>query len=514
MESLSTEIDEHIIRLLPQAALNSMSRVSKGYNALTEPYLYRDIVFSVEQELDIFRLFFTILKRNDLAIYIHSVTLNDNEIDLTTQEFHEPFFEKLMDAVADVKDLIKKVTASQNEGIFTIQWFGSIYNELCGFSYYDSASGSAMNALALVTCLATNLEALDFWVPMPVMLNVALQRSWRDPKKDVNSSYPFHKLKDLNVAGKANIAILQSLEHVCVGGPNHTKVQGLYFPYCLDTSSRLRRLVLMDVSVNPRLLESVIDDFGCPGMEELCVRQATWYDYDFAILSGALVSYTPNLRTLEWTQYEYYRHSEHVQPFGSLRGLQNLTILALDYTLMTPASGNADPIHLLDAETYLPDSLKSLNITEIMLDDAQSLCSRYLQNYSPTAVADFVLSRLARTSLSTIELSISLWDWFNYGMRELPRRIRQILRQLVARLHQMNVNLAVWRAPNGVDEGRLLYEPGFEASWLHLDDVERGCWADETTRLWEIKTGQKRRPNDLDEAFLAEELSDDEEEQR
>jgi hypothetical protein len=91
MESLSTEIDEHIIRLLPQAALNSMSRVSKGYNALTEPYLYRDIVFSVEQELDIFRLFFTILKRNDLAIYIHSVTLNDNEIDLTTQEFHEPF---------------------------------------------------------------------------------------------------------------------------------------------------------------------------------------------------------------------------------------------------------------------------------------------------------------------------------------------------------------------------------------------------------------------------------------
>jgi hypothetical protein len=67
-----------------------------------------------------------------------------------------------MDAVADVKDLTKKVTASQNEGIFTIQWFGSIYNGLCGFSYYDSASGSAMNALALVTCLATNLEALDF----------------------------------------------------------------------------------------------------------------------------------------------------------------------------------------------------------------------------------------------------------------------------------------------------------------------------------------------------------------
>jgi hypothetical protein len=112
MESLSTEIDEHIIQLLPQAALNSMSRVSRGYHTLTEPYLYRNIVFSVEQELDIFRLLFTILKRNDLATHIHSVLLIDYEIDLTTQEFHESFFEKLLDTMAEVKDLMKKVTVS------------------------------------------------------------------------------------------------------------------------------------------------------------------------------------------------------------------------------------------------------------------------------------------------------------------------------------------------------------------------------------------------------------------
>jgi hypothetical protein len=516
MESLPTEIDEHIIRLLPQAALNSMSRVSKGYHALTEPYLYRNIVFSVKQELDIFRLFFTILKRNDLAKYIHSVSLTDYEIDLTTQEFHESFFDKLLDTTAEVKDLIKKVTASQKDSGFTIQWFGSIYHGFC-----NSTSGAALNALALIACSATNLESLRCWVPMPIMLDVALQRSWRDPKKDVDSPYPFHKLKDLNVAGKTTLTILPSLEHVYVGGPDYTKVQGLYFPYLPnDKSYRLQRLVLMDVNMSPTMLGSIIDDFGCPALEELCVRQACWYDYDFAILSGALVSYTPNLRTLEWTEYDSYRPSDHVQPFGSLSGFQNLTTLALDYTLMTSASGGYDtnPIHLLDPQGYLPVSLKSLTIASFPQMGVYSLCSRYMQHHSTAAVMDFMVGILARTSLSTIKVWINIDDsWTPTGqdyMRELPRRMRKFLPQLVTRLHEMDVDLAVWRSPAvDDDKGKLLYKPGYEAPWPHLDDYHQDHWTWETRKLWEIKTGQKPRPNGLSETLLAEELSDDEEEQ-
>jgi hypothetical protein len=66
--------------------------------------------------------------------------------------------------------------------------------------------------------------------------------------------------------------------------------------------------------------------------------------------------------------------------------------------------------------------------------------------------------------------------------------------------------------PQGYDEGRLLYRPGYEAPWPHLNDLDQGLWTIETFRLWEIKTGQKPPPNLLNETLLAEELSDNEEE--
>jgi hypothetical protein len=350
---------------------------------------------------------------------------------------------------------------------------------------------------------------------MPVMLEDALQRNWREPKKDVDSSCPFHKLKNLNVAGRTGIFMLPSLEHVCAAGPYQTKVQGLYSPYYPDTSSSLRRLVLMDVSVNPRLLESVIDDFGCPGLEELCVRQACWDDYNFATLSEALVSYTTNLRTLEWTQFDCHRPSDSVHPFGSLSGLLNLTELALDYTLMTPFSSghDADPIHLLDPQGYLPASLSSLRINDCKHEDISSLCSRYMLSHSTAAVTDFVLRLLTMTSLSIILLSISMDSCDMAGLRELPRHMRELFPQLVASLHQMGVELSVYRSlyRAGVDD-EVLYEPGYEASWSHLHDMDQNEWAEETMKLWEIKTGLKPRPNGLEEALLAEELSDDDEE--
>jgi hypothetical protein len=178
----------------------------------------------------------------------------------------------------------------------------------------------------------------------------------------------------------------------------------------------LRKLALLDVNVNPTLLESLIADLGCPGLEGLCVSKACWYDHDFSRLSDALVSHAANRRVLEWTWYDSHRPSQLFRPFGSLRGLQDLTRLALDYTLMTPSSGGNDahPIHLLD--------------------------------------------------------------------------------------------------PQGYDEARLLYRPGYEAPWPHLNDLDQGLWIIETFRLWEIKTGQKPRPNLLNETLLAEELSDNEEE--
>jgi hypothetical protein len=181
----------------------------------------------------------------------------------------------------------------------------------------------------------------------------------------------------------------------------------------------------------------------------LCISKACWYDYDFSRLSEALVSHAANRRVLEWTWYDSHRSSQLFRPFGSLRGLQNLTRLALDYTLMTPSSGGNDahPIHLLDPQGYLPVSLKSLGIADFAQDCAYNLCSRYMQKDSTAAVVDFLIGLVAMTFLSGITLWITMdsWPHSRACMRELPRCMRKILPQLVTRLREMDVDLAVWR---------------------------------------------------------------------
>jgi hypothetical protein len=188
--------------------------------------------------------------------------------------------------------------------------------------------------------------------------------------------------------------------------------------------------------------------------------------------------------------------------------------MVLDYTLMATSSDghDAEPIHLLDPQTYLPASLTLLEIKGCKHKDISSLCSRYMQNHSTAAVTDFVVRLLAKTSLSMVILSISMDPFGRFGMRELPRRMRKLFPQLVASLHQIGMTLIVFRASCSVGEDKVLYKPGYEAPWPHLHDIDQDEWDEEAVRLWEIKTWLKPRPNGLDEAFLAEELSDDEEE--
>jgi hypothetical protein len=176
MESLSTGIDENIIRRLPQGALNSMSRVSKGYHALTEPYLYRDVVLSYKQPLYTFQLFFTILKRKDLVKYITSFTLTSDNIDHTTQTFHQSFFEELLDAAMEVKDLLKKVATLLDDKQHVLEWYASIYAP----SGRLGTQATSQSALALILCAATNLESLSLSGDIYHVLRWALEHCWND----------------------------------------------------------------------------------------------------------------------------------------------------------------------------------------------------------------------------------------------------------------------------------------------------------------------------------------------
>jgi hypothetical protein len=98
------------------------------------------------------------------------------------------------------------------------------------------------------------------------------------------------------------------------------------------------------------------------------------------------------------------------------------------------------------------------------------------------------------------------------GMCELPKRMRKFLPQPVDSLFEVGVNLTIWRSSGRADDIKLLYEPGYKVPFPHLEDVSQRLWAMDTFLLWEIRSDLEPRPNGLDEEFLAEQLSDDEEE--
>jgi hypothetical protein len=268
MESLSTEIDEKIIRRLPQGALNTMSRVSKGYHALTEPYLYRDVVLSDKQSLDTFRLLFTILKRKDLVKYIISFTLTSDNIDHTTQTFHQSFFEELLDTATEVKDLLKEVAAPLDNKQHLVEWYGTIY------APFGELGTQAMlqSALALILCAATNLKSLSLSGDICDISRWALEHCWNDNPQNTEGSYAFYRLRTLHIGKNVKVVIQPSVEDLYI---DHTS-QGYFTwqPLQNDMVYSLRKLDLVDVRFDTVWLESAISSPVCTGLEELCINHA------------------------------------------------------------------------------------------------------------------------------------------------------------------------------------------------------------------------------------------------
>ena len=149
MDSLSTEVDDNIIRRLPRAALSSMSKTSKYYRSLAEPHLYRDLIFSVHQHISIMRLFLTLTIRPELAPYIRSFALTENKHKEAAFKFDDASFAMIWEMVPYLQRLIGKIAEGQ-EASFAMRWL-SVF--LKGKPYFDGP-------LACVLCIATNLEHL------------------------------------------------------------------------------------------------------------------------------------------------------------------------------------------------------------------------------------------------------------------------------------------------------------------------------------------------------------------
>jgi hypothetical protein len=120
LASLSTELDEPIIRQLPQSDLHSISLTSKYYRALAEPHLYKDIRMCVQDNSGILWFFLTLLDRKELVQHIQTFTLaSKDEVKMVNDDYVSGTYTQLYGNAVKIHGLIQQFAAPFRSTQFT-----------------------------------------------------------------------------------------------------------------------------------------------------------------------------------------------------------------------------------------------------------------------------------------------------------------------------------------------------------------------------------------------------------
>jgi hypothetical protein len=136
LNKLSTELDENIVRHLARAELDALSRTNKYYRSLTEPYLYKDPVFSKHQAYEMQCLFLTILGRHELVKHIRSFTMTTHEVGMRARSSGRGFCSEILGHTSVVTQLIQTIIGRLADAQFAMRWLSRIFSYVHPF---DSA---------------------------------------------------------------------------------------------------------------------------------------------------------------------------------------------------------------------------------------------------------------------------------------------------------------------------------------------------------------------------------------
>jgi len=308
--------------------------------------------------------------------------------------------------------------------------------------------------------------------------------------EDEDRTIPFCKLRTLCIGNVCNsnvelcAPVLPSLEALQLMESNAAAVERPFcFPYMsAGLATNLQNVSIIKVNLQMPEFEKMLSNPHLRGLKELDVREVgwnwengPWNEYDFARMSKAITTSLPELRKLEWSRNNYDREWGSLRPFGSFRGLHKLAELVVDYEMITPVNGSNNfppheqPAHLLNSPEFLPDSLQTLQITDIHAGLLWDLCSDYtIASRQPLAV-NFVLQHANIMRLETFELAIKMES--DDGLTELLGCVRDFLPVMINALSAIGTTMRVWRQ-EGVTEKKLLYEPGFAAEIPHWSAEE------------------------------------------
>jgi hypothetical protein len=386
--TLSTELDTKITTHLQGHldALETMSRVSKYYRGLAEPFLYRDLAFRVVDEVRIKCLLMTLLDRPALAEYIRTFAIAGWI--LRPSYGINPSYWKTLNALAS---RLWTYNNAIGKAVFTLPLpastatsvFGSIYMRGgTALQYVPSIDG----VVALLLCMATNIEAIYLAMSGPDYFHLT-REVLNGPWTHANGAEllagcrtPFRKLKSLHFQGHGSSYYPGLALSVNGVTPRlvikHLRVYGT--GNAMGSPNALRVLELRDVNISPAAVESLIHFCTFPNLTYLALESLRndlkqWTTYDYSRLSSLLIKHTPQLETLECSHVQDVISSP--RPFASLKQLTKLHTLRVDIRVLLD-TGLANMY--IDGDDMLPKSLKHLIVimssprqVHKLLEDAQ-----------------------------------------------------------------------------------------------------------------------------------------------
>lgn len=299
IETLLTELDDTVIRRVGEAELSALSQTSKYYRTFTEPYLYSRIVLFTAHHERAALLFRTILHRQNLAKHINSLEVKYGDTVAATKGFTQEQVVEAWQSIILVKDTISSITKDGYLGL-AVRWLSRV---LLGPPSFDGG-------LAIVLCLASNLEVLDLETSSAETLPIT-REVLSIPWKDVASSelgFPFSKLRSLGVYGDGRHRVphlpwLTSMR--AKGRPAYrTELQLFHYPYAdFETETKLTQLEIDAVTFDPFWLEEILPSPAFRALRQLIVSRTREYsegsyEYDFQRISDAIVAHLPDLEIL------------------------------------------------------------------------------------------------------------------------------------------------------------------------------------------------------------------------
>lgn len=271
--------------------------------------------------------------------------------------------------------------------------------------------------------------------------------------------------------------ILPKLETPRLDSVDHSNVTGkglIEMPYSkVDVATSLRIVEIRQARLNSTWFELAIASRQLNNLRELKISDVgdvdcrlPWVEYDFSRTNDLLVTHLPDLQVFEWSHHDYEREFSRIHPFGSFQAMSELKELTLDYELLTPYNvdydTSKDVLRLSHLQSYLPESLIALYITGV--ESLGTLFSRR----DGMVLFDHDTSEIFTPNLRRLDVSTFMTRWHydeGNGADELTRYVRRFLPKVVATFAEAGVTLQVWEQRGRAGPCKLLYRPGYSASW-------------------------------------------------